>query len=262
MPDEPAGISIVITVRNEGHNLGELFKSLEHQQGPFEVIIVDSESTDNTSDVISSFKEALGIKHIIKKSSRGEGRNIGAQNASYRYLVFTDGDVTVNPEFLKAYAEKFRSGFNLIAGNVIPEGVHKFKLDRVKLTCKGFEITHPSANLGYSSELFQSLKGFDPTFVTAEDIDLNLRAVTSGAKFAVCQECVVYNKTRDNYSQFAKQAFWNGYGRRQLKRKNLKIWRTIEKGEKIGNGPLFPHMVRLGFGALGYLYSFLKNEML
>ena len=262
MPEQSAGISIVITVKNEGKNLTQLFSTLEKQESPFEVVIVDSESSDNTPGIISSYRDRMTLNHIVRKSTRGEGRNIGVQNAFYGNIVFIDGDVTVNTEFLKAYREKFRSGFNLIAGEVVPEGVEKFKLDRVKLFYRGFEITHPSANLGYSRELFDSLKGFDREFVTAEDIDLNLRAVMAGARHTECHDCVVHNKTRENYRQFTRQAFWNGYGRRQLKRKNLKIWDTVEKKEKIGSGPLFPHLIRLAFGGLGYTYAIFKTEML
>ncbi len=259
MPDQISGISIVITVRNEARNLKALFESLSGQQQPFEVVLVDSESTDNTAGIVESFQGRLHIRHIIRKSTRGQGRNIGVENSSYPNVVFIDGDVTVNPDFLNEYRIKFNGKYNLIAGEVVPEGVEKFKLDRVKLNYHGFEITRPSANLGYSRELFQSLNGFDPEFVTAEDIDLNLRAVRSGANFTVCGKCIVYNKTRDNYRQFVRQAFWNGYGRRQLRKKNHRIWDAIEKEEKISSGPLIPNVVRLGFGALGYLYALLKT---
>lgn len=262
MPDQTAGISIVITVKNEGNNLQALFNTLEGQHGPFEVVIVDSESSDNTGNVISSHRDRLEINHIVKKSTRGEGRNIGVENSSYENVVFIDGDVTVSPQFLDEYRKKFQEGYNLIAGEVVPEGIEKFKLERVKLFYKGFEITRPSANLGYAKKLFLSLKGFDPGFVTAEDIDLNLRAVKSGAKFAACEECIVYNRTRETYGQFFRQAFWNGFGRRQLKKKNASIWDSIEKGDKIGSGSLIPHILRLGFGGLGYFYALLKKETL
>ncbi len=259
MPDQTPGISIVITVKNEAANLQALFKSLDVQQEPFEVVLVDSESTDDTAGVVGSFQDRINIRHIVRKSTRGQGRNIGVDNSKYDNIVFIDGDVTVNPDFLKEYRKKFEGKFNLIAGEVVPEGVEKFKLDRVKLNYRGFEITRPSANLGYSRELFQSLKGFDPEFVTAEDIDLNLRAVKSGANFTTCEKCIVYNRTRENYRQFIHQAFWNGYGRRQLRKKNQSIWDTIDKEEKISSGSLLPNIVRLGFGALGYMYALLKT---
>lgn len=252
------GISVVITVRNEARNLIELFSRLEFQEEPFEVVLVDSESTDNTAEVVEQFRGKLDINHIVRKSTRGEGRNIGVQNASSDNVVFIDGDVTVSPNLLSSYKRLFKDGYQLIAGEVVSSGVEKFKLGRVELIYRGFEITRPSANLGYSRELFQRIGGFDPDFITAEDIDLNLRAMKAGARHINCSECIVYNKTRNNYGEFSRQAFWNGYGRRQLKRKNRDTWNQIEKGPKVSSGPIFPHMVRLAFGGLGYLYAFLR----
>lgn len=250
------GISIVVTVKNEASNLIELFSGLRGQDKPFEVVLVDSESTDSTADVVKQFGEELQIRHIIKKSTRGEGRNIGVQNATYRSVVFIDGDVTVSPDLISSYRKLFGDGFELIAGEVVSSGVEKFKLGRVELIYEGFEITRPSANLGYNKELFQRIGGFDPGFITAEDIDLNLRAIRAGARHAICSQCIVFNKTRSNYGEFTRQAFWNGYGRRQLRRKNKSLWQEIEKGPKVSSGPLFPHIVRLAFGGLGYLYAF------
>ncbi len=252
------GISIVITVKNEAANLRELFSGLVPQEGPFEVVLVDSESTDNTSDIVKQFQGRVPIKHIVKKSTRGEGRNLGVENATSGNIIFIDGDVTVSPGLVSSYRKLFKEGYTLIAGEVISSGVEKFKLGRVELIFGDFEITRPSANLGYSKELFQKIGGFDPVFITAEDIDLNLRAIKAGARYALCPECIVYNKTRSNYGEFARQAFWNGYGRGQLKRKNRSLWNSIEKGPKVSAGPLFPHLVRLAFGGLGYLYAFLR----
>lgn len=262
MPEPSEGISVVITVRNEGKNLEALFTSFQEQEKPFEIVVVDSESDDNTPEVIRRYSDSLQVKHIVKKSTRGEGRNIGVESSSYPNIVFTDGDARVSEGYIHAFRERFAEGFELIAGEVVPEGVEKFMLERVKLFYKGFEITRPSANLGYSRVKFLELKGFDPSFITAEDIDLNLRAVRSGLRHTVCEECIVHNRTRSTYGEFVRQAYWNGYGRRQLKRKNLRIWKEISKGPAVGKGSALPHIVRLASGALGYFVSLFKNEIL
>lgn len=257
MPDRPTCISIVITVRNEASNLEELFEGLSRQSGSFETVIVDSESTDGTPEIVARYSERLGINYIVKKCTRGEGRNIGVSNSSCDFVVFIDGDVTLEDNFVEGYSELFSRGFDVIAGKVVPSGVEKFKLGRVELLHGEIEITHPSANLGYRKDLFRELGGFDPAFITAEDIDLNLRAARSGARFTSCDGCVVHNKTRSSYREFARQAYWNGYGRGQLKRKNSAIWSEVRKGPRISGGALVPNLVRLGFGALGYIASML-----
>ena len=119
------GISVVITVRNEGRHLHDLFSSLEGQERPFEIVIVDSESTDNTAEVVKEHSAKLDINFLVRKCTRGEGRNIGASRAKYRYLVFVDGDVTVGSGFMGSYRKLFAEGFELIAGKVVPVGVEK-----------------------------------------------------------------------------------------------------------------------------------------
>ncbi|MDA8142641.1 MAG: glycosyltransferase [Thermoplasmatales archaeon] len=259
MSQEPAGISIVITVRNEASNLTDLFRSFEGQEQPFEIILVDAESMDNTAEIVRSFRNLLDINHIIQKCSRGEGRNIGVEKSRYDYVVFVDGDVVISEGFIHNYRKKFESGIELIAGEVIPTGKKAFKLERVKLFFNGFEITSPSANLGYSRAMFHEIGGFDEQMITAEDIDLNLRALIHGLKAGVCRDCIVHNRTRDTYGRFLKQAFWNGYGRKQLKDRNAPVWKEIRRGPKLGNNPLLPNFLRLLSGGFGYFYAILKG---
>ena len=111
----------------------------------------------------------------------------------------------------------------------------------------------------YSKSLFQSIGGFDENFVTAEDIDMNIRAVKSGAKYAACDTCIVYTKTRETFRDFKKQAYWNGYGRRQLKEKYGK---TLELSHRLVMKDLFSptYVVRNFYGLRGYLHCMLKNK--
>ena len=47
-------ISVVITVRNEEKNIANLLDGLLVQEKPFEIIIVDSNSTDKTAQIIEN----------------------------------------------------------------------------------------------------------------------------------------------------------------------------------------------------------------
>ena len=106
---------------------------------------------------------------------------------------------------------------DVAAGRTIQIGYWAFEaLDRVELDVQGVDVTHPSCNLAYRKEVFERAGGFDGWFVTAEDIDLNLRAVRGGAELAYREEAVVYHRARDTFTGFFRQAYWNGYGRKQL----------------------------------------------
>ena len=223
-----SGLSIIVTVKNEEKNIGALLESLVGQECLFEIVIVDSESNDGTGDVVESFRERIqSINYIRKKSTRGEGRNIGVINAKFDYVAFTDGDTVAGEKWACHMLESLKK-YDVVAGKTIQKGSEFYsRLKRVELLMDGKEITAPSANLGYRKKLFNELGGFDESLITAEDIDLNLRAVLKGATWKNDDSCIIYNYTRENFAGFVKQAFWNGYGRRQLARKHGKIIKKL-----------------------------------
>ncbi len=237
----PLGISIIVTIYNEADHIVELLDSLVNQEEPIEIVIVDSMSNDGTDKIISNYMTRYGfIKYIRKKCSRGEGRNLGVANAKYQYLAFTDGDAIANPFWIQRMRKAFLDGYDIVAGRTIQMGMSHFEhLGRVELYFEGFEVTFPSVNLGYRKSIFQEIGGFDPHFITAEDIDLNIRAVMNGGKIRYVDDCLIYHRTRTTFSGFVQQAFWNGFGRKQLTYKHKHVWShfkfsTILQRDQIG----------------------------
>ena len=219
-------VSVVITVRNEGPHLRRLFESLLAQEPPFEVVLVDALSHDGSFAIAQEYAGRYPdrIRAVQRFGSRGIGRNAGAALARGELLAFTDGDCVADVHWL----EKLRGGFDgadVVAGRILPFGKSQYAaLDRVELFQKGSDVTHPSCNLGYRRSLFQRLGGFDPRFITAEDIDLNLRAVTAGASLREVPDAIVHHEMRPTFIRFLIQAFWNGYGRKQLTEKHGSLW--------------------------------------
>jgi glycosyltransferase involved in cell wall biosynthesis len=255
-------LSIITTVKNESKNIRNFIESALLQEPPWELIIVDAMSTDKTGEIIKEYANRYdNIKLIQKKCSRGEGRNIGVANSTSEYVIFTDGDVILDPLWLKYMREDFEKGEEVVAGNTILTGNKKFaELERVKLYYKNVDLTFPSCNLGYKKSLFLKIGGFDPVFITAEDIDLNFRAVAENKKLYYDERAIVYNKTRDNFISFYKQAFWNGYGRKQLTLKHGNLWKNYNMKNMFNNKSfrLVP-LSRLGIAMLGYLYCKVKK---
>ncbi len=256
-------ISIVITVRNEEKYISHLLDSLLVQEKPYEIIIVDAHSVDKTREVVKKYMEEYDfIKLYEKGGSRGEGRNYGVEKAEGDYVAFTDGDDVVNPFWLKEIRESFRRGADIVAGKTVYVGYGPWeKLERVELFYHGIDVTYPSCNLGYRRSLFLKVGGFDPYFVTAEDIDLNIRAIDAGAKFVYNPNAIVYHRTRDSFYAFVKQAFWNGYGRKQLTLKYGKLWSNYKPQNMLNPNQLcFWGVIRLFFAITGYLACKLYGE--
>ena len=251
------GVSVVVTVRNEAPNLRHLLDSLVPQRHLREVIVVDAMSSDGTAEVAESYRGRLPGLHVVRQPCRrGEGRNIGARLARGDLLAFTDGDCIANAfwtqELVNAWAQDPQ---RVVAGHTLLTGYWAFtKLHRVELPHQGQDTTWPSCNLAYPRALFEKVGGFDPVFVTAEDIDLNTRAIQAGARIVRAPDAIVYARARDSIGGFLRQAYWNGYGRKQLTRKHGRLWREYSLGRmlRLQGGSLWG-LLRIFAGLVGYL---------
>lgn len=252
-----ARVSVILTVRNEEANLGHLLDSLVNQEGLHEVILVDAGSTDRTVGIANTYHPRFPtLKIIVRACRRGEGRNIAAREATGDLLAFIDGDCIANTFWLRRIVAAWEGDpMRIVAGRTLLTGYWAFtKLHRVELAHRGQDTTWPSCNLAYPRELFERIGGFDAAFVTAEDIDLNLRAVEAGARIVHAPDAIVYARARDSINGFLRQAYWNGYGRKQLTAKHGRLWKqySFRDMAKRQGGSLWGWM-RVGAGMFGYL---------
>jgi len=229
LESEPVGrpfISVVVTTRNEEAHLGALLESLVPQEPPFEVVLVDAMSRDRTLEIARAFgARHPGLLRVEQRPcSRGGGRNLGVNSARAEYVAFIDGDCVADPRWLATLRQDLGPR-TIVAGRTLTVGKPKYgDLERVELFQGGYDVTYPSCNLLYPRALFDRLGGFDTRFITAEDIDLNLRAVQLGASIRFEPEAIVLHRMRSTFLRFLYQAFWNGYGRKQLTEKHGSLW--------------------------------------
>lgn len=261
MPPMPAPVTVVITVLNEAKRLQHLLDSLSIQEPPFEVVVVDAGSTDGTQSIVRAFAETHpGFRLLVHPGSRGASRNEGARHATGDYLAFTDGDCIVNPFWLQRLRQRAAPNA-VVAGQSIQFGYWAFEgLERVELSVKGQDVTYPSSNLFYPREAFRALGGFDARFVTAEDIDLNYRAVQAGLRIVHAPDAIVYHRARDSVGGFLRQAFWNGYGRKQLTLKHGQLWSQYSFGRLLPGNLHFWGLARLASAVFGYLSCRLRES--
>jgi glycosyltransferase involved in cell wall biosynthesis len=114
LPHAPAGgdprpsISVVIPVRNEGERVrGTLIRLLEQQDVELELILVDDRSSDNTGAIareIAARDPRLRVVRIDTLPAGWLGKvhacEIGGRAARHEWLLFTDGDVWMEPRLL------------------------------------------------------------------------------------------------------------------------------------------------------------------
>src|SRR3990170_3244998 len=250
----PLLITAVTTVRNEARNIAALLDSLVTQEPPLEVIVVDAGSEDATRDIVRRYERDYDFVHMyIRGGTRGMGRNFGISKARGEAVAFIDGDAIANPFWLKEIREGLKAA-DVVAGRTIQIGYRPFEdLERVELVVEGSDVTHPSTNLAYRTSVLREIGGFDEWFMTAEDIDLNLRAVRASHRIVYRANAIVYHRTRDSLYSFLKQALWNGAGRKQLTLKHGGLWTHYRPFEMFRQETNFWSFLRLSAAILGYL---------
>jgi glycosyltransferase involved in cell wall biosynthesis len=119
--------SVVVPAYNEGAYLGRTLASLQAQdfEGPYEIIVVDNNSDDDTAEVARSFGVLL-----VHEPETGvcAARQRGAEAASGEILVSTDADTEHPPDWLRRIDSTFRqtAGTVAVAGPCRYEGEHSW----------------------------------------------------------------------------------------------------------------------------------------
>ena len=247
-------ISVVVTVRNEERHIRGLLDSLVVQEGPLEVLVVDAHSTDGTQAIVRRYAEKHGFVRLhIRGGTRGEGRNFGIEQARGEAVAFIDGDCVADPSWLEKIRADMLAGHEIVAGRTVRKGRASFaKLSRVELFYQGVDLTFPSCNLAYKTEVVREAGAFDTMFRTAEDIDLNYRAVRNGHGIFYDESVQVDHYERDTLMAFFRQAFWNGYGRKQLTLKHGRLWGNYSITRMIQHDMSFWYLLRTMMALLGY----------
>lgn len=99
-------ISFIIIGRNIGLTAEICFNSLFHSVQyaaltDYEILYIDSSSTDKTLDIVKRYP-TVQVFRIEENYNAAAARNVGAQEAKGDYLIFLDGDMELQPEFLKS----------------------------------------------------------------------------------------------------------------------------------------------------------------
>jgi len=106
-------LSIVIGTFNQRERLERVMNSFKFQSAhpsEFELIIVDSASTDSTPDLLKSFKAPFQYKyHIQPNKGKAAARNKGIQLAEAPTIMITDADMIADRDLVKAHIQAHES---------------------------------------------------------------------------------------------------------------------------------------------------------
>ena len=120
-------LTVVICTHNRARLLDQTLLSMAAATRPaeheLEIIVGASACTDDTLQVLDAHRGRLPIT-VIEESRAGASlaRNVAAQRAHGQFVVFTDDDVRVHADWLRAYERAFTAfpHVKLFGGSIIP----------------------------------------------------------------------------------------------------------------------------------------------
>lgn len=108
-------ITVIIPTYNRAGLISHAIESVQRQtHATWELIIVDDGSTDNTEEIVNTYRKAdARIKYARRDNSRPKGanscRNIGLELSQGSYLKWLDSDDYLHPRCLEVQLDKMLS---------------------------------------------------------------------------------------------------------------------------------------------------------
>lgn len=224
-------ISVIIPFKNSASTLSRCLEALACQKyRAADYIFVDSNSRDGSPEIINDFAARhpeMCIKLLNEnRGTPGKARNRGSKESSGQWFAFTDSDCIPDPDWLSDLVavingESEKTG--AVAGciraaesvSVVARFLGLYTLppvtvgryvDAYTLVDGGF----PTANLTVRRSVFESIEGFDDSFIGGEDHDLCRRIYAAGYRVKLVTNARTRHIHRETVSKLLKQAY--GYG--------------------------------------------------
>jgi len=189
-------VSFIVIARNESFAIAKCLRSIACMPlTDCEVICVDSDSTDNTLDVMKGYIGRIENYKIIQCSgylNAAVARNAGMQYATKRYIFFVDGDVELSPDFISDALNKMESGKADAVTGILDEIVYSDDYKQIKkprshrtFYPRVMEISHSGGTFLVTSQLAETVGPWDERMVRNQDIEYILRLSRYGRFLAI-----------------------------------------------------------------------------
>lgn len=218
-------ISVVIRTFNEEKHLSEVLESLKNQTYKnFEVIIVDSESTDNTLNIAKNYN--VKIVPILKKDfNYSYASNVGVKNSTGDIICFLSGhSVPATNTYLEETNNVFQNDkiggcygdvIALEDGSIWEKLYNKLGYIKNIILGKGKKVTleteiHPGilscSNASIRANIFKEHLFADELGKKGgEDVEIAYRIIKDGYYIAQVPNLLVKHSHGNNFKKFIKE---------------------------------------------------------
>ena len=226
-------VSIIITARNEEKYLPMLFEDILNQTFPLqniEVVLMDSNSTDNTRLVMEEFKknnEILSVQIVTnERQIQAAGFNEGVKHATGDVVLKIDAHSRIPADFVQKNVDEILAGAYVCGGNrpTVVDSADDFSktLHIVEESALGSSIANyrksdvkrkvNSIFHGmYRKEVFDKVGLADERLLRNEDNEFHYRVRKAGYDIIFNPEIESYQYIRPTFTKMIQQKFANGY---------------------------------------------------
>jgi glycosyltransferase involved in cell wall biosynthesis len=186
---------VIIPARDAAPTIGAALEGLHEQEHPFELLVVDDGSRDDTAQIATA-----GGARLIRAPGRGvaQARNAGAAAAGGDILVFLDADCRPVAGWLAAGVRALQTA-DFVQGRTLPDPRSpRGPFDRTLSVTRASGL-YESANLFVARSLFERLGGFESWLgpkdgkELGEDVWFGWRARRAGARMEFCDAALAYH---------------------------------------------------------------------
>lgn len=188
--DDPAPVwSVVVITKNEAAKielcLRSIIDSLAGQV--YELLLVDSASTDGTPDLARKFPTEVVVLSPDLHLHPSVGRHVGYLHSRGQFLLFIDGDSVLHKGWLEAAAEAFRDprvgGLAGVRIEVLVDAEGNEVRSRDPYADRPEEPTaalYLGGPAAYRRQVFDEVGGFNPFMCVQEEQELGSRIRAAG----------------------------------------------------------------------------------
>ncbi len=207
-PFGPApSVAVVIPARNAAKVLPDQLEALAAQDydGPWEVVVVDDASVDETRAVAESYRGRLPRLRVLSDPTPlgpHGARNVGAAATDAEILCFCDADDRVVPGWVSSYVEALRDAPAAV-GPMRPSDAP----DRDTQPWKGTGLSHASSgNFAMRADVWRGLGGFRTDYPShLAELDLSWRLQGAGLGYAIAPGAEIWYRIRDDLGAMWRQ---------------------------------------------------------
>ena len=229
-------ISVIIPVKNEEEKIERCLEAVFDQTiKPFEVIVVDGQSTDKTVENARKFPVNIFYEDY---HTRGGACQVGVENAEGDYVAFTDADCIPERNWLENLIKEFDEGVVGVGGGIKNIGEHlweksiAFALDTFLGSAnsvqgrffkdKRYVNGISGCNSIHRREDIMEVGGFNVVLPTDEDTELDKKLLKIG-KLLYTPEAIVLHNHQRGLKGFARRMYQYGYGRAKSRLWGLQV---------------------------------------